>query len=124
MIHASAGVRAGFFSSCCCVDRHARSRRSIDPFFSLILTLDFTQAALRLASLHDGCLMRSFRDRFLSRVKHENSFDISLFCFSCHLWDRKNLSQNCKKFPGVKFQIFAFPLVAERAGGHFCTPEN
>ncbi|EAB6120326.1 hypothetical protein D6Q91_00915 [Salmonella enterica subsp. enterica] len=123
MIHASAGVRAGFFilllrGSSCAI------KVLYDPFFSLILTLNFTQAAPCLASLFDGCLMRSFRDRFSSRVKYENSFDISLFCFSCHLWDRKNLSENCKKFPGVKFQIFAFPLVAERAGGNFCTPEN
>jgi len=101
-----------------------RSEHGIDPFFSLILALDFTQSAPRLASLFDGCLMRSFRDRFSSRVKHENSFNIILFYFSCHLWDRKNLSENCKKFPGVKFQIFAFPLVTARAGGHFCTAEN
>ncbi|HCU1615734.1 TPA: hypothetical protein OUH16_000790 [Escherichia coli] len=98
--------------------------RCIDPFFSLILTLDFTQAALRLASLFDDFLMRSFRDRFSSRVKYENSFNIMRFSFSCHLFDRKNHSENCKKFQSVKFQIFAFPSVAARAGGHFCTAEN
>ncbi|ECH9189556.1 hypothetical protein AAK89_25080 [Salmonella enterica subsp. enterica] len=75
---------APVFSSCCCVDRHVRSRRGIDPFFSLILTLDFAQVALRLASLFEGCLTRSFRDRVLSHVKYENSFNISLFSFSCH----------------------------------------
>ncbi|EJF1647846.1 hypothetical protein M7881_000959 [Escherichia coli] len=93
-------------------------------FFSLILALDFTQAAPRLASLFDGCLMRSFSDRFSSRVKHENSFNIMRFYCSYPLRDRKNLSENCKKFQSVKFQIFAFPSVAARAGGHFCTAEN
>lgn len=80
--------------------------------------------APRLASLSGGFWVRSFCDRFLSHVKYENYFNISLFSFSCHLWDRKNLSENCKKFQNVKFQIFAFPSVTARAGGHFCTAEN
>ncbi|EEW7497658.1 hypothetical protein D6V68_13600 [Escherichia albertii] len=82
------------------------------------------QAAPCLASLFDGCLMRSFRDRFSSRVKYENSFNIMRFYCSSHLCDRKNHFENCKKFQSVKFQIFAFPSVAARAGGHFCTAEN
>ncbi|OEL78061.1 hypothetical protein BHF13_25555 [Escherichia coli] len=90
---------APVFLSCCCVDRHVRSMRCIDPFFSLILTLNFTQAAPRLASLFDDFLMRSFRDRFSSHVKYENSFNIMRFYCSCHLCDRKKPAENCKKFP-------------------------
>ncbi|KYU68075.1 hypothetical protein AMK92_06910 [Escherichia coli] len=88
------------------------------------MTLNFTQAAPRLASLFDDFLMRSFRDRFPSRVKYENSFNIMRFYCPCHLCDRKNHSENCKKFQSVKFQISAFPSVAARAGGQFCTAEN
>ncbi|WP_134873388.1 hypothetical protein [Escherichia coli] len=105
-------------------DRFTRFSYCCDPFFSFIFELNFVQAAPRLPSLFDGCLMRSFRDRFSSRVKHENSFNIMRFYCSDHLRDRKNLSENCKKFQNVKFQIFAFPLVTARAGGHFCTTEN
>lgn len=82
------------------------------------------QAAPCLASLFDGFLMRSFRDRVLSHVKYEKSFNIMQFYYILHFYDRKNYPENCKKFQNVKFQILAFLLVTARAGGHFCTPEN
>ncbi|MGG5040797.1 hypothetical protein [Escherichia coli] len=115
---------AGFFFALLLLIVLMRSSPCCDPFFSFILASVFAQAAPRLASLFDGFLMRSLRDRFSSRVKYENSFNIMRFYCSCHLCDRKNPSENCKKFQNVKFQIFAFPSVTTRAGGYFCTAEN